>query len=267
MKDDAKAKNHSTTSEAIGVGVAMGARRILLTHFSQRYQKLPVISNVEGLDVKLEEKTDAGDEIDETDPDMALADSGSTELATSITQSLTSADYELATSGVGTKVPQTLPESNSVSVKQALPSDLKIGIAFDYMRVRVGDIIHLEKFTPTLLKLFEQQENEEQVGLQEEDLKEKNGQVGEGLLGAKNRKSRAEKNSGKKAEKKFINKAGMKAPRERSGDDDDDDGQAVPILTEGEGPIQLLPPTSDNISTLTEHEGSGKIPQHDQAIA
>jgi ribonuclease Z len=37
---EALAKKHSTISEAIGVGQRMGARRVLLTHFSQRYPKI-----------------------------------------------------------------------------------------------------------------------------------------------------------------------------------------------------------------------------------
>ncbi|KAK3369202.1 hypothetical protein B0T24DRAFT_632098 [Lasiosphaeria ovina] len=41
--DHAIAKSHSTMSEALGVARNMGARKLLLTHFSQRYPKLPVI--------------------------------------------------------------------------------------------------------------------------------------------------------------------------------------------------------------------------------
>lgn len=48
LQGDAKAKKHSTTSEALEVGRQMGARRILLTHFSQRYQKLPVMDSEGG---------------------------------------------------------------------------------------------------------------------------------------------------------------------------------------------------------------------------
>ncbi|KAK1982191.1 metallo-beta-lactamase superfamily protein [Colletotrichum cereale] len=40
---DALAKKHSTMSEALDVGYRMGARRVLLTHFSQRYAKLPLV--------------------------------------------------------------------------------------------------------------------------------------------------------------------------------------------------------------------------------
>lgn len=47
MEDDlvheARAKMHCTTSEAIEVGKKMKAKHIILTHFSQRYAKLPRI--------------------------------------------------------------------------------------------------------------------------------------------------------------------------------------------------------------------------------
>ncbi|KAL9859818.1 TRNase Z TRZ3 [Arabidopsis thaliana] len=41
--EEALAKNHSTTKEAIDVGSAANVYRIVLTHFSQRYPKIPVI--------------------------------------------------------------------------------------------------------------------------------------------------------------------------------------------------------------------------------
>jgi len=40
MQREAVAKRHSTLSEALGIGAQMGAWRVLLTHFSQRYPKL-----------------------------------------------------------------------------------------------------------------------------------------------------------------------------------------------------------------------------------
>ncbi|GAV77562.1 Lactamase_B_2 domain-containing protein/Lactamase_B_4 domain-containing protein [Cephalotus follicularis] len=42
LMEQAIAKNHSTTKEAIEVGDKVGAYRIILTHFSQRYPKVPV---------------------------------------------------------------------------------------------------------------------------------------------------------------------------------------------------------------------------------
>lgn len=45
LLDEAKIKLHSTTSQAIEAGNKMDARFILLTHFSQRYAKLPRFSD------------------------------------------------------------------------------------------------------------------------------------------------------------------------------------------------------------------------------
>lgn len=42
MVDEAIARNHSTTKEAVEVGNSAGVYRIILTHFSQRYPKIPV---------------------------------------------------------------------------------------------------------------------------------------------------------------------------------------------------------------------------------
>ncbi|XP_014784508.1 zinc phosphodiesterase ELAC protein 2 isoform X1 [Octopus bimaculoides] len=45
LEEEAKIKTHSTTSQAIDVGMKMGAKFILLNHFSQRYSKIPIISD------------------------------------------------------------------------------------------------------------------------------------------------------------------------------------------------------------------------------
>ncbi|XP_076898358.1 tRNAse Z TRZ4, mitochondrial-like isoform X1 [Bidens hawaiensis] len=42
LVEEAIARNHSTTAEAIEMGNSAGAYRIVLTHFSQRYPKIPV---------------------------------------------------------------------------------------------------------------------------------------------------------------------------------------------------------------------------------
>lgn len=41
LKNEAIVKMHSTTSQAIEIGQRMNAKFTLLTHFSQRYAKLP----------------------------------------------------------------------------------------------------------------------------------------------------------------------------------------------------------------------------------
>ncbi|XP_064423716.1 zinc phosphodiesterase ELAC protein 2 isoform X2 [Latimeria chalumnae] len=44
LEDEAVEKTHSTTSQAIGVGMKMNAEFIMLNHFSQRYAKIPLFS-------------------------------------------------------------------------------------------------------------------------------------------------------------------------------------------------------------------------------
>ncbi|XP_051851542.1 zinc phosphodiesterase ELAC protein 2 [Antechinus flavipes] len=44
LEEEAIEKTHSTTSQAIGVGVKMNAKFIMLNHFSQRYAKIPLFS-------------------------------------------------------------------------------------------------------------------------------------------------------------------------------------------------------------------------------
>lgn len=43
LQDEAIYKKHSTTAEALGVAAAAGAYRTLLTHFSSRYPRIPVM--------------------------------------------------------------------------------------------------------------------------------------------------------------------------------------------------------------------------------
>ncbi len=43
LAEEAVAKKHCTTSEAVQVGAQAAAYRTLLTHFSQRYPKIPVV--------------------------------------------------------------------------------------------------------------------------------------------------------------------------------------------------------------------------------
>ncbi|KAI8951706.1 beta-lactamase-like protein [Xylaria longipes] len=99
LQGDAIAKKHSTMSEAIDVGRRMGARRILLTHFSQRYQKIPI------LEENFEIRPNAGTE------DKAKTDE-------------------------------------------------VILVAFDYMRVKLGEFRKAQAFLPAIQKLFEKENGE-----------------------------------------------------------------------------------------------------------
>lgn len=155
LQVDAEAKKHSTTSEALAVGMAMGARRVVLTHFSQRYQKIPVMDTIDGLNVPLE--------ADEVNDDVPVGlDQSEVPMGERALCSLN----EGHASQKGLK--QTMPLNKSRDTNQELiesavagpipVGDMKVCVAFDYMRVKVGEILHMEKFTPALLKLFEEPE-------------------------------------------------------------------------------------------------------------
>ena len=169
LRGDAQAKLHCTTSEAIGVGIAMGARRILLTHFSQRYQKIPIMDGVAGQNVTFEDETDELDPMAGMDAESTPVDAESTPVDTKSTPT----DVDVSLSGMVENdaalddllnlQPPTSPCSkdskqgiHKVSmISKGPPQDMKVGVAFDYMRVKVKDMAVLERFTPVLLKLYE----------------------------------------------------------------------------------------------------------------
>ncbi|KAF2968630.1 hypothetical protein GQX73_g4968 [Xylaria multiplex] len=97
LQGDAMAKRHSTMSEAIDVGRRMGARRILLTHFSQRYQKIPAMEE----------------------------------------------DFET---------------QHNVGTANKAKTDEVVLVAFDYMRVRLGEFRQAQAFLPAVQKLLEEAE-------------------------------------------------------------------------------------------------------------
>lgn len=47
LEQEAKIKMHSTVSQAIKIGKSMNAKFVILTHFSQRYAKIPIIDKIE----------------------------------------------------------------------------------------------------------------------------------------------------------------------------------------------------------------------------
>ncbi|KAJ9667221.1 hypothetical protein H2201_002742 [Coniosporium apollinis] len=153
LAGDAVAKQHSTTSEALGVGAAMGAKAVVLTHFSQRYQKIPVM------------EFDGGSELEKSLEDDTAApgeDGGDAEMT-----GMNSANAPA--------LPQDSSQGGAAAVVKVKSRDMKVCVAFDYMRVRVGEIAQLEKFTPALLELFAEPEKKKDAEI---------GQVGKGNAAA-----------------------------------------------------------------------------------
>jgi ribonuclease Z len=159
LKGDAVAKKHSTTSEALGIAERMQARACVLTHFSQRYQKVPILERSEATDVEDVEIPLASDTVDEAADAEALNDGALEDDMTYAAQTGSAgADSAGQQYDLGNGKPPTMASKGSKpgeAVKLQLKSNMKVCVAFDYMRVKVGDIGHLEKFTPAMTKLFE----------------------------------------------------------------------------------------------------------------
>ncbi|OQE41377.1 hypothetical protein PENCOP_c005G02233 [Penicillium coprophilum] len=133
MVGSARAKRHSTSAEAIEVGRRMQARAVLLTHFSQRYQKIAFVEKRNpgkfhsSRDAAAKEPADADIPFD--DPQDQVVDS------------------------------KNAPLSDDINM---LPSSLRPGLytgpvagAMDYMRIKVGDFALAQAYAPALEKLTE----------------------------------------------------------------------------------------------------------------
>ena len=144
---------------------------MILTHFSQRYQKIPSLSALDHRSIKLEDAED----IDDPSADMEEPIEEST---------IPRATIDTSSEGLEEKSSQTQPEpqaqdvnapvvpsasttsalaqiiaSNINPTPSPLLNDMRIGVAFDHMRVKVGDIMHLDRFTPAMMELYKDPED------------------------------------------------------------------------------------------------------------
>jgi ribonuclease Z len=129
MAGSAIAKKHSTAGEALEVGRQMGARMVVLTHFSQRYQKIAQLTNRRQDPRRIGETDGLDDELsNEPEDSPRLRDSKLSrgdDLTLSRKSSSETPAYE---------APYT--------------------VAFDYMRVKVKDIPIAQQFSPAFEKLI-----------------------------------------------------------------------------------------------------------------
>ncbi|KAK6406128.1 hypothetical protein LTR81_019229, partial [Elasticomyces elasticus] len=160
LQGDAEAKNHSTTSEALGIAQKMSAKACVLTHFSQRYQKLPIMEHGAGGSDR--NGAAAGTETAEAEEESADPEDG---LEGPLEDAAASLPDQPSAESASKGPDGTITRSGSgvEAVRFKLDSDMKVCVAFDYMRVKVGEIPQMEKFTPALLKLFEEEEKPTEV--------------------------------------------------------------------------------------------------------
>ncbi|PWY95343.1 tRNA processing endoribonuclease Trz1 [Aspergillus sclerotioniger CBS 115572] len=135
MAVSAIAKKHSTLSEALEVGRLMNARAILLTHFSQRYQKLARIE--EGPNTSTSTRGESNPHVGQVGLDVP---------------------------DVPDDEPEPTPSTNNgnrrnpfgdIKVTRRPRLSVPIVAAFDYMRLRVGDMPIAQAHAPAVEKLFD----------------------------------------------------------------------------------------------------------------
>lgn len=175
LRSDAIAKKHSTMSEAIGVGAAMGARRVILTHFSQRYQKIPGLKTLDTRSINLEDAEDIDDpsaDMDQPIEESTLPPATIDESSKNLDETSSHAQPEsqpqpqedvnepVQPSSSTNNPPSANSPSNINPTSRPIPNEMKVGVAFDGMRVKVCDIMHLDKFTPALMELHKDREDE-----------------------------------------------------------------------------------------------------------
>ena len=265
---EARAKNHSTTSEALRVGALMRARATVLTHFSQRYCKIPgaswsgvdsheaeeVLRQAEKSMVAEEVKGDLNPGLPSwgqvgkplSNPNEILLDDASDNGNVAVGEVLMP-DLSPAANGSDTRLePVSLADKsmagNDNNINAQLgpvslidesaagnheserplgdplmegqitaaarhagradaplagqahatgfrPADMKVVVAFDYMRVRVRDLARMQRFRPALVKLFESEAAEEE------------GEAGAGTTGSTKNERNLERLEARKAAK------------------------------------------------------------------
>ncbi|KAF2276826.1 uncharacterized protein EI97DRAFT_433059 [Westerdykella ornata] len=157
MQADAKKKKHSTTSEALGIGASMGAKAVVLTHFSQRYQRIPVLETVD---------MDQGEGVA---ADVLDAEAIATEDPPEEEEGEADADVEMGEAGVDVKgtisggAEPALPTDQVVApskekVIKVRAKDMKVAVAFDYMRLRIGEIARFGYYNAALNRLLSEEE-------------------------------------------------------------------------------------------------------------
>jgi ribonuclease Z len=186
LKGDALAKKHSTTSEALDIGARMGAKAVVLTHFSQRYQKIPVLQQDEAAaeeempvatttkDIVEEEVEGEGEDPTVDNMDITPSNAGASLLAT-------------ATSG---RVPSHQRNDDAARIIKVRSRDMKVAVAFDYMRVKIGDIAQMDRFNLALSKLLVAEDEPEIEAEEEINENGKKTSGDDGEVGKKRKKSK-----------------------------------------------------------------------------
>lgn len=155
MRGEALAKKHSTAGEALFVAHEMKAKACLLTHFSQRYPEMPKLgAAAPSAPGTVKESATVLEQDASADEDMPASMGGTENNPATPTPGTTTATTKSATLQRATSADFEVIDQQTVQ-KILTESGLRVIFAFDYMRIRLGDIPLLEMKQPLLREMYD----------------------------------------------------------------------------------------------------------------
>ncbi len=129
------------------------------------------MGSIQSVSVKLENAEEMEDPMDVMEPPVSIEEEPirETEIPVAdLKEDISREPQNVEIENVESQSPKTTftdPKLASLQSRNSLmrppAQDMKIVVASDYMRVKVGEILHLEKFTPALQQLYKEAEKEE----------------------------------------------------------------------------------------------------------
>ncbi|KAJ3220632.1 Zinc phosphodiesterase ELAC protein 2 [Clydaea vesicula] len=144
MIEEAISKRHSTIGEAIDVALKMEAKRLLLTHFSQRYPNLPSL-NFDSVE----------DNKKLTVNDMKISAEDNFVVKENVTESGETPSTSISEESTNNKNSEKdIILASTLRQEKINKSNLLIGVSFDSMRINLKDFWKLQYFIEPIKYLF-----------------------------------------------------------------------------------------------------------------
>ncbi|KAB8556606.1 hypothetical protein FH972_025643 [Carpinus fangiana] len=144
MRDEAMAKKHSTAGEALLVAAQMQAKSVILTHFSQRYPKMSAFNTSHKLPIATDKATTNAASTRSTPPPTSPAGSRRN-----------SNPNSGRPSSPGEAYASLIKPTGSLGPLLAANPNMRVVMAFDYMRLQLGNIPRFEAQQPRMRALYD----------------------------------------------------------------------------------------------------------------
>ena len=148
MKPDAIAKRHSTVSEALMVAKKMNAAVVVLTHFSQRYREMPVVNRDKVRLARFDDYARA----QKSSSTATVGGASEVDGIAPKVRDIPATDGTEDSHSHGTVLVHVSGSGEDRDDEGGLSPDVPVVLAFDYMRLKVGDAMKAEAYMPAFRK-------------------------------------------------------------------------------------------------------------------